>query len=140
MVPRYGYPIVWSIVAYTTAFGLHCGTVGTEERVRTRTFPRNNGAAPRLAIGTRQLGIVAGDLTSGGPYANLPIAAGLVRSGAGIGTMVAFLTSWSLWAVGRIPMEVGILGWRLTLIRIASTFLFPPTAGLIAEYLLRAPG
>lgn len=47
--------------------------------------------------------------------------------------MVAFLTGWSLWAVARIPMEIGILGWRLTLARVASTFIFPPIAGLIAN-------
>jgi len=60
---------------------------------------------------------------------------GLLRSGAGIGTMVAFLTGWSLWAVSRLPMEVGILGWKLTLIRLASTFFFPPIAGWIAQTL-----
>jgi len=47
--------------------------------------------------------------------------------------MVAFLTGWSLWAVSRLPLEVGILGWKFTLIRIASTFFFPPIAGLIAH-------
>jgi uncharacterized membrane protein YraQ (UPF0718 family) len=83
------------------------------------------------------LGTVAGGLAPGGPYVSLPIAAGLFRAGAGTGTMVAFLTGWSLWAVGRLPMEVGILGWRLTLIRIASTFFFPPIAGYIALVLSR---
>ncbi len=81
------------------------------------------------------VGTLAGALAPGGPYVSLPIAAGLLRSGAGIGTMVAFLTGWSLWAVGRLPMEVGILGWRLTLIRLASTFFFPPIAGWIAQTL-----
>ncbi len=80
------------------------------------------------------LGSVAGGLAPGGPYVSLPIAAGLMRSGAGVGTMVAFLTGWSLWAVGRLPMEVGILGWRLTLIRFASVLVFPPLAGFIAQY------
>lgn len=79
------------------------------------------------------LGTIAGGLAPGGPYVSLPIAAGLLRSGAGIGTMVAFLTGWSLWAVSRLPMEVGILGWRLTLIRFASTCFFPPIAGWIAQ-------
>jgi uncharacterized membrane protein YraQ (UPF0718 family) len=81
------------------------------------------------------LGTVAGGLAPGGPYVSLPIAAGLVHSGASVGTMVAFLTGWSLWAVSRLPMEVGILGWKLTIVRIASTFFFPPIAGLIAHIL-----
>jgi len=79
------------------------------------------------------IGTVAGALVPGGPYVSLPIAAGLLRSGAGVGTMVAFLTGWSLWAVSRLPMEVGILGWKFALIRLASTFVFPPIAGLIAH-------
>ena len=84
------------------------------------------------------IGTVAGALVPGGPYVSLPIAAGLLRSGAGVGTMVAFLTGWSLWAVSRLPMEVGILGWKFALIRLVSTFLFPPIAGLIAHIFFAA--
>ena len=80
------------------------------------------------------LGTLAGGVCPGGPYVSLPIVAGLLRSGASIGVVVAFLTSWSLWAVARLPMEVGILGWRVTLIRVASTFFFPPIAGLLAKW------
>ena len=79
------------------------------------------------------IGTVAGAFAPGGPYVSLPIVAGLLHSGAGIGTMVAFITGWSLWAVSRLPMEVGILGWKFTLIRLLSTFFFPPIAGLIAH-------
>ena len=79
------------------------------------------------------IGTVAGGLSPGGPIISLPIAAGLLRAGAGIGTMVAYLTAWSLWAFARMPLEVGIMGWKFTLIRLASTFFFPPIAGLIAQ-------
>ena len=79
------------------------------------------------------LGTLAGAIAPGGPYVSLPLAAAIFRAGAGVGTMIAFLTGWSLWAVSRLPMEVGILGWRLTLIRLVSTFIFPPIAGLIAH-------
>jgi uncharacterized membrane protein YraQ (UPF0718 family) len=79
------------------------------------------------------IGTLAGGLSPGGPFVNLPIVAALLRTGASVGTMVAFLTGWSLWAVARLPMEVGILGWKFTLIRITSTFIFPPIAGLIAQ-------
>ena len=83
------------------------------------------------------IGTIAGSLTPGGPYVCLPIASALLKSGAGAGTMVAFLTSWSLWAVARLPLEVGILGWRFTLLRLASTLVFPPLAGLLARLLNR---
>ena len=79
------------------------------------------------------IGTVAGGLSPGGPFVNLPVAAGLLQAGASVGTMVAFLTGWSLWAVARLPMEIGILGWKFTLIRIACTFFFPPIAGLLAQ-------
>ncbi len=79
------------------------------------------------------IGTAAGSLMPGGPYVSLPIAAGLLRAGAGIGTMVAFLTGWSLWAVSRLPLEIGIMGWKFWLIRLACTFFFPPIAGLIAN-------
>jgi uncharacterized membrane protein YraQ (UPF0718 family) len=79
------------------------------------------------------IGTVAGGLSPGGPFVSLPIAAGLLRAGAGIGTMVAYLTAWSLWALARLPLEVGIMGWKFVLIRLASTFFFPPIAGFIAQ-------
>lgn len=78
------------------------------------------------------IGCLAGSLAPGGPFVNLPIAAALFRSGAGIGTMVSFLTAWSLWSIPRLTMEVGILGWKLTVARWVSTFVFPPLAGIIA--------
>lgn len=79
------------------------------------------------------IGTVAGGFAPGGPFVSLPIAAGLLRAGASVGTMVAFLTGWSLWAVGRLPMEVGIMGWKFTLVRVACTFFFPPLAGILAN-------
>jgi len=79
------------------------------------------------------IGTVAGGLSPGGPFVSLPIAVVLIKSGASVGTMVAFLTGWSLWAIARLPMEVGILGWKLTLIRFTSSFIFPPLAGMIAQ-------
>jgi len=79
------------------------------------------------------IGTVMGGLTPGGPYVTMPIAAGFLRVGASVGTMVAFLTAWSLWAVTRLPLDIGIMGWKFTLIRLACTFFFPPIAGLIAN-------
>jgi len=81
------------------------------------------------------IGTAAGSLVPGGPYVSLPVAAGLLRTGAGIGTMVAFLTGWSLWAITRLPLEIGVIGWKFTLVRLACTFFFPPIAGLIANKL-----
>ena len=79
------------------------------------------------------IGTLVGGLTPGGPYTAMPIAAGLLQAGAGIGTMVAFMTGWSLWAFTRLPLEIGIMGWKFTGVRLACTFFFPVVAGLIAN-------
>ncbi|MFC2067114.1 permease [Chloroflexota bacterium] len=79
------------------------------------------------------IGSLIGGVAPGGPYVSLPIVAGMLRVGAGVGTMVAFLTAWSLLAFARAPMEIGILGWKFWLIRMVCTFFFPPIAGLIAN-------
>lgn len=81
------------------------------------------------------IGTVAGGIMPGGPYVSLPLAGGFLRAGASVGTMVAFLTGWSIWAIGRLPMDIGILGWKFTLVRLACTFFFPPIAGLLANAL-----
>jgi uncharacterized membrane protein YraQ (UPF0718 family) len=79
------------------------------------------------------IGAVAGGLTPGGPFVTMPLVAAFLGAGASVGTMVSFMTAWSLWAVMRLPMEMGILGWKFTVARLASTFIFPPIAGLIAQ-------
>lgn len=81
------------------------------------------------------IGTVAGGIMPGGPYVSLPVAGGFLRTGASIGTIVAFLTGWSLWAIARLPMDIGILGWKFTLVRLTCTFFFPPIAGLLANAL-----
>ena len=79
------------------------------------------------------IGTAMGAIAPGGPFVSLPLAAGLLRAGASIGTMVAFLSAWSLLAFARMPMEIGIMGWKFTLIRLVCTFFFPPVAGIIAD-------
>ncbi len=79
------------------------------------------------------IGAVLGGLMPGGPFVSLPIAAALMRAGAGIGTMVAFLTGWSILAVTRLPLEVGLMGWKFTAIRLSVSFFFPILAGLLAN-------
>jgi len=81
------------------------------------------------------IGTAIGGIMPGGPYVSMPIVAGLLRTGASIGTMVSLMTAWSLIAVARMPMEVGILGWKFALVRLACVFFFPPIAGLIANKL-----
>ncbi len=79
------------------------------------------------------IGAVAGSFTPGGPFICMPIAAGMVHAGAAIGPAVAYLTSWSLLAFTRMPLEVGLLGWKLTAIKFVSGLFLPLLAGGIAQ-------
>lgn len=81
------------------------------------------------------VGAIAGALTPGGPFTSFPIAAGLVKAGASVGPVVAFLSGWLLLGVTKIPLEVGLLGWKVTVARVASTFFVPFLAGWIAQTL-----
>lgn len=75
----------------------------------------------------------AGALTPGGPYVSFPIVASLYKSGASVGTVVAFVTAWSVWAVARFPLEIGLVGPKLAIARFLSTLIVPPLAGLFAQ-------
>jgi uncharacterized membrane protein YraQ (UPF0718 family) len=79
------------------------------------------------------IGTIVGGFMPGGPMVNLPVAAGLIRAGAGVGTMVAFLTGWSLWAISRMPIEIGLLGWKFTAVRFAVSVFLPLIAGTLAN-------
>jgi uncharacterized membrane protein YraQ (UPF0718 family) len=79
-------------------------------------------------------GTLAGGLTPGGPIINFPIVASIYKSGAGIGTVVAYVTAWSLVSVARLPYEISLISPKFAAIRLACTFFFPPIAGLIAHF------
>ncbi|MFH1479481.1 MAG: permease [Candidatus Omnitrophota bacterium] len=81
------------------------------------------------------IGTLTGAFTPGGPYVSMPIVAGLVKSGASVGIMVAYLTSWSLINVTRLPLDIGILGLRFTIVRFISVLIFPPIAGMLAIFI-----
>jgi uncharacterized membrane protein YraQ (UPF0718 family) len=79
--------------------------------------------------------LIAGALTPGGGPVGLPLAATLLRAGAGVGVLVTYLTSMSLLSFVRVPLEVGVYGARLTLLRLASSVLLPLLAGGLAQLL-----
>ena len=81
----------------------------------------------------------AGMVTPAGPFVSMPVAAVMLRAGAGIGSVVAFLVAWSLLAVLRfVAWEVPILGWRFALVRYGVCLALPVLAGLAARALTRS--
>jgi uncharacterized membrane protein YraQ (UPF0718 family) len=87
------------------------------------------------AAGVRGLVIawVAGALTPGGGPVGLPLAAALMRAGAGVGVLVTYVTSMSLLSFVRVPLELGTYGIRLTLLRVVSSVALPLIAGATAQ-------
>jgi uncharacterized protein len=60
-------------------------------------------------------------------------AADLFRAGAAIGPLVAFMVAGMLRGFELFPLEAGMLGCKVMLVRFGSTFFFPPLAGWIAQ-------
>lgn len=81
------------------------------------------------------LACLGGGLIPGGPYAYYPIASALLKSGAGLGVLIAFVTAKNLWSISRLPLEFAILGLEITFQRFFITFLIPPLMGILAEKL-----
>lgn len=81
------------------------------------------------------LACAAGALIPGGPYVYYPIAASLLKSGAGLGVLAAFITAKNLWSITRLPLEFALLGPHLTLTRFVLTLIMPPLIGLLFEHL-----
>jgi uncharacterized membrane protein YraQ (UPF0718 family) len=79
------------------------------------------------------LGCIAGGLIPGSPYSVFPVIASFYEAGASISTIVSFITAWSLWSVSRLPIEVAIIGPKVTWVHVISTLIFPPIAGVIAQ-------
>lgn len=78
-----------------------------------------------------------GAFIPGGPMLSFPLALVVWQLGAGQAQMVAFLASWSIFAVHRmISYELPLLGGRFVIIRMASSWMLPFLAGLIAMGML----
>lgn len=82
------------------------------------------------------LACLGGGLIPGGPYAYYPIAGALLKSGASLGVLIAFVTAKNLWSLSRLPLEIANLGINITLSRFLITFLIPPLIGITAEVIL----
>jgi uncharacterized membrane protein YraQ (UPF0718 family) len=83
------------------------------------------------------VGSAAGAFLPGGPFVTLPIVMGFIKIGTSIPVAVAMISGWALFSLPRLPMEVGILGPRLALIRFASVIVLAPLAGLIARVIVQ---
>jgi len=98
--------------------------------VLTRLLGAESGVRG-LAIGT-----LAGALTPGGPFLAFPLLAVLLKGGASVGAVTAFLTSWAVLGVHRmLAFEIPILGLRFVLVRAAASLAMPMLVGWTAQLL-----
>ena len=78
----------------------------------------------------------AGIVTPGGPMVSVPLLVALANSGAAMPSLVAYMTSWSLFGLQRIiAWEAPLMGWRFVSVRVVASFAFPVLAGwLVAVF------
>jgi uncharacterized membrane protein YraQ (UPF0718 family) len=69
----------------------------------------------------------------------MPIALVMIRAGAAVGPVVAFLTGWSLLSLHRlVAWEIPILGWKFAVLRYVASLALPLIAGWLAANLARS--
>lgn len=83
------------------------------------------------------VGSATGAFLPGGPFVTLPIVMGFVKVGTSMPVAVSMITGWALFSIARFPMEVGILGPKLALVRFGSVIVLAPLAGLIASLVVK---
>lgn len=81
------------------------------------------------------LGMLAGTIIPGGPYVYYPLSASLLAAGADASIIIVFIVSKGLWDISRTPMEIAVMGPRVTAVRFAVTLLFPLLAGVLVRFL-----
>jgi uncharacterized membrane protein YraQ (UPF0718 family) len=80
----------------------------------------------------------AGVLTPGGPMVTVPFLVALANSGAAMGPLVAYMTSWSLFGMQRIiAWEAPLMGWRFVIVRVLPSLAFPVLAGWLVKTFYR---
>src|SRR2546425_1711377 len=100
------------------------------EAVVSRHFGREGGLRAIL------IATLAGVLTPGGPMVSVPFMVALANSGAALPSLVAYMTSWSLFGVQRIiAWEAPLMGWHFVVVRVIPSLAFPIVAGwLLAAF------
>ena len=126
-----GLSILWTSVPLLVASVLTAGMIQAlvKEEVVKHWLGSQSGWRGLL------LACLAGALIPGGPYVYYPIAGALLKTGAGMGVLVAFISAKNLWSFSRIPLEIALLGPEITFTRFWITLAAPPFLGFLAELL-----
>lgn len=80
---------------------------------------------------------VAGIMVPAGGVVAFPLALAMIKLGVGLPQLTAFLTSWEVFAIHRIlAWEIPFLGVQFVGLRVSSSFMLPPLAGISAAGIL----
>jgi uncharacterized membrane protein YraQ (UPF0718 family) len=94
------------------------------QEVIARHFGRESGLKAILFASA------AGMVTPGGPMVSVPLLVALANSGAAMPSLVAYMTSWSLFGLQRIiAWEAPLMGWQFVSVRVLASLAFPVLAG-----------
>lgn len=97
-------------------------------------FVRPDAIASLFGPKAGALGVIfaatLGLVGTGSRWAVYPLAAGLLATDATPGAVFAFLTSWQLVSLPRLPAEIPFLGVRYTILRSAVSFALAVVGGL----------
>ncbi|RKX70690.1 hypothetical protein DRP53_04090 [candidate division WOR-3 bacterium] len=82
------------------------------------------------------LGILIGALPTGPLYMAFPVASALLRKGAKVSGVIAFLSAWGCIKVPQEMVELQFLGPRFMVARLILTIIFVIIMGLVVERLV----
>lgn len=83
------------------------------------------------------IGTLAGWCLPVPPMIVFPLVAALLNAGAGIPQLTALVAAWNVFGFHRtLPLEVPVMGGYFVSLRLISSVLMPPAAGLIAMFLM----
>ncbi len=77
------------------------------------------------------IGVFAGGLILGGPYAAFPVISSTYKAGASMATVISMITGWALLGVGQLIMGLAFIGLRFTVSRTLVVLILPFLAGVL---------
>ncbi|MBI4246677.1 MAG: permease [Candidatus Rokubacteria bacterium] len=131
---RNGFSMLWFILPRLVPALLLAGLIQVlvPQEYVSRYFGREGGFRSIL------IASLAGVLTPGGPMVSVPFMVALANSGAALGPLVAYMTSWSLFGMQRIiAWEAPLLGWPFVIARVVPSLAFPVIAGWLVAVFYR---
>ncbi len=82
------------------------------------------------------LGILLGALPTGPLYVAFPMASALLKKGAKISSIIAFLSAWACIKIPQEMVELQFLGAKFMALRLILTIIFVVVMGLVIELLI----